>query len=33
MLGKFDEFANVARGQWVKAEKAADAAHAARENG
>ncbi|MFM1833181.1 MAG: hypothetical protein RLZZ461_1497 [Planctomycetota bacterium] len=33
VLGKFDEFANVARGQWVKAEKAADAAHAARENG
>jgi len=33
VLAKFDDFAKVARGQWVKAEKAADEAHAAREEG
>jgi hypothetical protein len=32
VLAKFDDFAKVARGQWVKAEQAADAAQAAREN-
>lgn len=31
VLAKFDDFAKVARGQWVKAEHAADAAQAARE--
>ena len=33
VLAKFDDFAKVARGQWVKAEKAADAKKASRGKG